>query len=61
VYQKTGGFSPTLLAINVDFILWYAKDKNHVKYHQLFEDTQITTEETTFFDCIELPDGSVDL
>jgi adenine-specific DNA-methyltransferase len=58
VYQKTGGFSPTLLAINIDFILWYAKDKNHVKYHQLFEDTQVTTEETTFLDFIELPDGS---
>ncbi|MBI1987953.1 MAG: site-specific DNA-methyltransferase [Nitrospinae bacterium] len=58
MYQKTGGFSPTLLALNVDFILWYAKDRSQVKYHQLFEATQVTTEETAFLDFIELSDGS---
>jgi len=57
VYQKTGGFSPTLMALNVDFILWYAKHKDQAKYRQLFEETQITAEETAFFDFVESPDG----
>jgi adenine-specific DNA-methyltransferase len=58
MYQKTGGFSPSLLPLNVDFILWYAKTKQHVKYRQLFEDKSITSEDTIFFDYLELPDGS---
>jgi adenine-specific DNA-methyltransferase len=58
VYQKTGGFSPSLLALNVDFIVWYAKSRDEVKYRQMYEVTNLTSEDTTFFDFVELPDGS---
>jgi adenine-specific DNA-methyltransferase len=36
IFKKTGGQRTTLLAGNVDVILWYAKNKPHVKYHQLY-------------------------
>ena len=36
VFKKTGGQRSNLLAGNVDYILWYAKDKQSVKYRQLF-------------------------
>ncbi|MEX5215491.1 MAG: site-specific DNA-methyltransferase [Nitrospiraceae bacterium] len=35
-FAKTSGFSPTLLSNVSDFLLWYAKDINHVKYRQQF-------------------------
>ena len=58
VYQKTGGFAPTLIARNSDFILWYARDKAKAKYHQLYEERAFGAEDTTFFDYVEHPDGS---
>ena len=36
IFKKTGGQRTTLIAGNVDYILWYAKDKEKVRYHQLF-------------------------
>ena len=35
-FQKTGGISGSLLGTTVDYLLWYAKNKNEVKYRQLF-------------------------
>ncbi len=58
VYQKTGGFSPSLLALNVDFILWYGKDKEHLRYRALYEPTSVTSEDTVFIDSVELTDES---
>lgn len=56
-YQKTGGFSADLLQRNFDYIIWYAKDKAKVKFHKLFQPRQPTSENTQFFDSIELRDG----
>ena len=36
VFKKTGGQRTNLLAGNVDYVLWYAKEKSNVKYRQLF-------------------------
>jgi adenine-specific DNA-methyltransferase len=57
VYQKTGGFSPVLLPLNVDYIVWYAKSKEAVKFRPLFQQTEITSYETSFFDFVEEADG----
>jgi len=57
-YQKTGGFSADLLQRNFDYIIWYAKDKAKVKFHKLFQVSELTAEETQFFDSIELKNGS---
>ncbi|MEW6605019.1 MAG: site-specific DNA-methyltransferase [Thermoproteota archaeon] len=35
-FRKTGGLQSKLLSSIVDYIIWYAKDKNQVKFHQLF-------------------------
>ena len=37
VFQKTGGQSSKLLASASDYILWYAKNKENIKYRQLFQ------------------------
>lgn len=36
--QKTGGQASELLACTIDFILWYARTKDSVKYRQLYND-----------------------
>ena len=35
-FQKTGGFAPTLLSSVYDYLLWFAKSKDNVKYRKLF-------------------------
>ncbi|MFA7246032.1 MAG: DNA methyltransferase, partial [Dehalococcoidia bacterium] len=35
-FQKTGGFSPRLLSSVYDYLLWYGKNQEQVKYHKLF-------------------------
>lgn len=35
-FAKTTGFSGKTLSSVADFILWYAKDVNYIKYHQLY-------------------------
>ena len=39
-----------------DFIVWYAKDKNKVKFHQLFKPKEVQGD--NHWNMIELPDGS---
>lgn len=34
--QKTGGFTQSKIGNIVDFIIWYAKNKNSIKYHPYF-------------------------
>ncbi len=57
-FQKTGGASSTLIATTVDYLLWYAKDKERVKFRPLF--LQRNQGDTTLdrYDQILLPDGS---
>ncbi len=37
-FQKTGGFSPKLLSSVYDYILWYARDKENIKYRKLYRE-----------------------
>ncbi len=37
MFKKSGGTSSSTMPEGSDFLLWYAKDKNHVKHHQLYE------------------------
>lgn len=36
LFKKTGGLKGNYLASVGDYIVWYCKDKSHVKYHQLY-------------------------
>ncbi len=57
-FKKTGSFAANLLQRNFDFILWYSKDIESVKFRKLFVQNDVTSEDTAFFDFIELADGT---
>ena len=58
IVYKTARQSPAKLMSNLcDYIIWYAKDKNKVKYRQLHEQSSPSTENLTPY-RIELPDGT---
>ena len=37
-FQKTGGFAPTLVSSVYDYVLWYGKNRDSVKYRKLFKE-----------------------
>ncbi len=37
-FQKTGGFSPQLLSSVYDYILWYGKNRQQIKYRKLYRE-----------------------
>lgn len=54
-FIKTGGATSKLLSTVNDYIIWYAKDINTVKYRQIFEAKDLTE---TDYDYLLLDDGS---
>ncbi len=56
VFRKTTGKGGQLLDNTYDTLLWYAKRREAIKYHPLFEDRDPKEEENLRF--VELPDGS---
>jgi adenine-specific DNA-methyltransferase len=56
-FAKTSGFSPTLLSNVSDFLLWYAKDINRVKYRQQFLPKLAGEEGATQYTWVESFDG----
>lgn len=56
--QKTGSQAGNLLASTVDFILWFAKSKQYVKYRQLYLQRMAGHVSSDRYDQIELSDGS---
>jgi adenine-specific DNA-methyltransferase len=62
--QKTGGAGSfaggtTALAAVNDFVLWYAKDSEHMKYHQLFKDKGLNDRTTGAYRLVQEPNGVV--
>jgi len=55
--QKTGSQAAILLANTVDFIIWFAKSKNHTKYRQLYNERTAGHVSSDRYDQIELADG----
>ncbi len=58
-FQKTGSLSGKLLASTTDYLLWYAKDKVHIKYKQLYIARKLGEPSLDRYDRIELVDGNV--
>ncbi len=56
-FVKTGGLESKYLASRGDYLLWYAKNKNKIKYHQLFAEKSLTPEYTKNFGYVELVNG----
>jgi len=57
-FAKTSGLSRQILPSANDFLLWYAKDRELVKYHQLYEKKVLGDEGSLEYFNVELPDGS---
>jgi adenine-specific DNA-methyltransferase len=57
-FQKTSGQETKVLASTVDFIIWYAKDYNKVKYHQLFENRKSGDTSLDRYDMLYFNDGN---
>ena len=59
-YATSGSSSANTLSSVADFLLWYAKDRGQVKYHQLYEplDRAGKIEHMSAHGVMELPDGS---
>ena len=55
--QKTGSQVANLLGGTVDFLLWYAKSKEQVKYRQLYNQRIAGHFSSDRYDQIELPNG----
>lgn len=58
-FAKNSGQTTTLLSVDVDYIVWYAKDKRSLKYHQLYYDKTIDNEYGERYDQALFPDGRI--
>ncbi|GMU82463.1 MAG: hypothetical protein AMXMBFR47_23340 [Planctomycetota bacterium] len=57
-FAKTVGATSELLPGTLDYVLWYAKDRDAVKYRPLFRDKFPGAEGATGYNRLELADGS---
>lgn len=57
-FQKTGSTGGKNLPIVNDFIIWYAKSKSQMKYHQLFLKKDVGHDSIKTFSKVEFPDGT---
>ena len=61
VVKTTGAGSPAIgtnvLASVNDYILWYARNLDHIKYRQIYQERQFGAEGSTQYNLLESPDG----
>lgn len=57
-YKTTSGASGDLLAGTTDFIVWYARDRQVVKYRQPFKPKEVGGDGAGAYSSLRLPDGS---
>lgn len=57
-FNKTTGFTDTRLSSVYDFLIWYGKDIDQVKYRQLYLRKAIGLEGAGTYRYVQLPDGS---
>ena len=57
-FVKTGGLVAHLLTSVTDYLLWFAKTKAKVKYHQLYFEKRVGEEGSEQYSWVEKPDGT---
>ncbi|TKB72872.1 MAG: site-specific DNA-methyltransferase [Nitrospira sp.] len=57
--EKTSGQSSQLPAAVCDFLLWYAKDKEHIKARRVFVPRDPFENPYERYVCVEMPDGKM--
>ena len=55
--QKTGGLGQKTLDNVSDYIIWYCKDKDNLKYNQLYIEKDFDDNSTSLYNYGEFPDG----
>ncbi|MBU2226453.1 MAG: site-specific DNA-methyltransferase, partial [Proteobacteria bacterium] len=58
-FQKTGGMEGSLLPPTVDYLIWYARAKENIKYRQIYVDRTVGDTSLDRYDMIMAPDGLV--
>ena len=58
-FQKTGGASSNLLPSTVDYLIWYAKEKENIKFRPLYQERTVGDTSLDRYDQILLEDGTV--
>ncbi|MBQ7545229.1 MAG: site-specific DNA-methyltransferase [Synergistaceae bacterium] len=58
-FTKSGKNPSNLMGSTTDYLVWYAKDKEHVKYRQLYVERKPGTPSFDVYRYIELEDGTV--
>jgi adenine-specific DNA-methyltransferase len=58
-FQKTGSIAGNLLGSTVDYLVWYAKDKERVKYRQLYCPRAAGDPSLDRYDQVQLADGTI--
>ena len=56
--RKTSAPTDLLVPTIADFILWYGRDRERIKYRQLYLEKVVGEEGGTIYSWAELPDGS---
>ena len=56
-FSTTSGFQTSTLSRAGDYLCWYARNKEKVKYRQLLKEKQFRIEGTSGYDYVELFDG----
>ena len=57
-FFKTTGQTSAIVASTTDFLLWYAKHKDSVKYRQPYIEKTVESDKAGVYSWIELPDGN---
>ena len=58
-FKKTGNSPDGLMGSTTDYLIWYAKDKEQVKYHQLYVERRAGDPSLDMYNYVELEDGTV--
>jgi adenine-specific DNA-methyltransferase len=56
-YAKTAGATSDLLPGTTDFVIWFAKARDHVKFRRLYTDKRLGGAGADKYDQLELPSG----
>jgi adenine-specific DNA-methyltransferase len=59
IFRKTTGESTNLLSKTTDYLLWYAKDKSKIKFHQLYLEKKIGEDGAKEYKSVELENGEI--
>ncbi|HRF81999.1 MAG TPA: site-specific DNA-methyltransferase, partial [Flavobacteriales bacterium] len=57
-FVKTSGITTKYLASNVDFLVWYGKDREHTKYRTLYQPKSAEEGTADNYSWLELADGT---